>query len=546
MRNSAPVVRNNERLNCAPLVGQERAMGCVRAAFGFLHGQFLLFVVFAISIALASSAHAQTTTVLQRGLNGYTASMDAKIASSTPNTNKGAELDSAIIVDTSTSLLVRFAIFQSEGGSIPNNASIMSATLSLYKDWGPDAVFKANRVLKSWTELGVTWNWTSAQSWTTPGVCSGDILATADGQASVAAQPPIQGTQCDVDSGWPDICWLNIDVTSGVLAFQSGTANNGWKLSYVSGSNDSSPKDFWMSDVTCCNRVVRRPKLTVVYRSPPTAALSASPTTVAPGATVTFNANNTTDGGSPITNLRLQFGDGTPDANWADKNQPQTHAYSAPATYTATLTATNAIGTRPPPATQQITVTTGGCQALPTASFTVNPQPATAGANVTFEASASNDGGANCTINSLTLVYGDPGGGQTSGWTNKFTTQQHPYAAGAYTARLTVANQFGTSPEVTRPVQVNPQGSDIPPTSSSQITDTAIGKVVETFHSMSIYFNPESMNPPHTPPNDKIWMRYRKTTDPETAWHQGWPLWYDTRTSSDGQLLPDTYKGRGS
>src|SRR5947208_2988164 len=114
-------------------------MGCARAVFGLLRGQLPVFVLMVISMSLASPAQAQTTTVLQRSAT-YTGAMDAKIASSTPTTNKGAELDSAVIVDTSTALLLRFAIFQSEGGSIPNNASIISATLSLYKGWGPDAV----------------------------------------------------------------------------------------------------------------------------------------------------------------------------------------------------------------------------------------------------------------------------------------------------------------------------------------------------------------------------------------------------------------------
>src|SRR3954468_16100478 len=185
------MVRNTQLLNCAHFLPRRRSMKCARVVFGFIRREFFVFAWLALSMALLSPAHAQTTTVLQRIPNGYQGSMDAKIASSAPNTNKGAETTSSLIAAPNTDLLVRFAIFQSEGGPVPNNASIISATLSLYKTWGPDAVFKANRVLKSWTELGATWNSTGSQSWSTPGLGTGDILSTADGQGSVAAQPPV-------------------------------------------------------------------------------------------------------------------------------------------------------------------------------------------------------------------------------------------------------------------------------------------------------------------------------------------------------------------
>ena len=120
-----------------------------------------------------------------------------------------------------------------------------------------------------------------------------------------------------------------------------------------------------LSEIVGSNREVRHPKLTVVYRAPPTAALSASPNPVLQNATVTFSASNTTDGGSPITGLRLEFGDNTPDPNWTNPGQTQPHVYSTPATYNAKLWATNAIGTSAP-ATLPVTVQPvgGNCNAL--------------------------------------------------------------------------------------------------------------------------------------------------------------------------------------
>jgi PKD repeat protein len=479
-----------------------------------------------LSLLFGGFAAAQQSVTLQQGLNGYTGTIDSKIASSTPTTNKGADTVNSLIADTSTALLVRFAIFQSEGGPLPNNASIVSATLSLYKPWGPDAVFKANRVLKNWTELGVTWTQTgTGVNWATPGVFAGDILATADGQGSVAAQPPVQNTGCDVDTGWPDTCWLNIDVTAGVQAFVTGAPNFGWKLSFVSGSSTSTPKDFYAKEITCCNREVRRPKLTISYRTPPNASFTTTPSSGAAPLGVTFNASATTDGGSPITNLRLQFGDGTPDVSWSDKNVTQSHTYASAATYTATLTATNAIGTSAP-ATRTITVTPGVSGTPPTASFTATPSSGTAPLAVTFNASGSADGSS--AITSLTLQFGD---GQQVTWSNKAVTQSHTYTnPGTYTATLTATNASGTSAPATRAITANGAGACIPSTLP------ASGVAVATFHSMGLYYNPAS-----APSGNQIFVRYRKASDDPNVvgWTQGHPLWYDSRAVH-------SYNGRGS
>src|SRR5206468_11499019 len=103
------------------------------------------------------------------------------------------------------SLLLRFAIFQSEGGPVPDGSTITSATLSLYKTWGPvtgASTFKASRLLKNWNELQATWNQAaSGLAWQTAGAFgSTDVSATADRQDTVATDINIS---------------LNIDVTPG-------------------------------------------------------------------------------------------------------------------------------------------------------------------------------------------------------------------------------------------------------------------------------------------------------------------------------------------
>src|SRR3982751_5730528 len=129
----------------------------------------------------AAPAFTQTTVTLQQGLNNYAGTIDNWIiAFSGADMNKGADVE-VDIRSTSDYGLFRFAIFAAEGGPVPDGATINSATLSLYKAFGPDAIMRAQRVTKPWTEMGSTWNSTGTVPWTMPG---GDVLATADGQGS--------------------------------------------------------------------------------------------------------------------------------------------------------------------------------------------------------------------------------------------------------------------------------------------------------------------------------------------------------------------------
>src|SRR4029453_13288308 len=93
--------------------------------------------------AIAMSAFAQTTVTLQQGLNSYSGASDSWILwSSGANTNKGSAVELDARTETTDSAMARFKIFASEGGPVPDGVTITSATLSLYKFWGPDAVFK--------------------------------------------------------------------------------------------------------------------------------------------------------------------------------------------------------------------------------------------------------------------------------------------------------------------------------------------------------------------------------------------------------------------
>lgn len=150
------------------------------------------------------------------------------------------------------SSLMRFAIFQSEGGPVPNGTKITSATLSLYKYSYYNMVFALHRVLLDWSESSATWNRRlPGLSWSTAGAngLGTDIAATPDALASTNFNPG---------------SWINFDVTSSVqgMSLAPSPANFGWRLKGVSGYT-SAIKMFYSSEFTGMPSL--RPKLVITY-----------------------------------------------------------------------------------------------------------------------------------------------------------------------------------------------------------------------------------------------------------------------------------------
>jgi PKD repeat protein len=192
-----------------------------------------------------------TTEILQDGLNGYAGTTDTHGLSDAPGSNFGDRDEWSIGYNPNRFLpLMRFRIFVSEGGPVPNGATITSATLTLTKTDGQDGVLEVRRLLRDWHELQA--NWTQAAngaSWQVAGALgAADIAAAADGQATIGAAA---GT-------------YNINVTASVQAFASGAPNYGWRFNQLSGSN--SIKDFRSREYATPSV---RPKLTVTYTSQP-------------------------------------------------------------------------------------------------------------------------------------------------------------------------------------------------------------------------------------------------------------------------------------
>jgi len=203
--------------------------------------------------ATVAAVSDDVTVTLQDGLNGYRGTQDAHIYQYHHWLNFGSDNVLKFGEGGQYSVLLRYAIFQSEGGPVPDGATIKSAVLSLYKRSSYDYTFRAHRVLKNWAENSASWDSASSTTnWSIGGALGSDtdIVSTADGQGAV---------------GW-DPGWLAIDITSGLQAMSDGIPNYGWRLLGVSGNdnliqfisrNDSADSTF-------------RPKLTIVYYNPAT------------------------------------------------------------------------------------------------------------------------------------------------------------------------------------------------------------------------------------------------------------------------------------
>ncbi len=187
---------------------------------------------------------------LQDGVDSYTGTRDTYLYSFHYWINFGTRTE---LINTSHSgnsfvPLIRFAIFQSEGGPVPDGATIQSAILSVEKFSYYNTIYHAHRVLKDWVETEATWN--DAQiglPWTVGGALGlgSDILVLEDDQT---------------EAGWDPPEVLSFDVTTGVQAFSDGMANYGWHL--VVGTGNGNIKRFRSREY---GTVASRPKLVIQY-----------------------------------------------------------------------------------------------------------------------------------------------------------------------------------------------------------------------------------------------------------------------------------------
>ena len=179
-----------------------------------------------ISIGVGASVPDNQVT-LQDGLSGYSGTRDSYLDRYFSGANRGAKEE---LIGRESSLytnrmLVRFAIYQSEGGPVPDGAHIESAVLMVYKATAYDHIYAARRLLLDWDEANVDWNEAAiGVPWSAGG-------ASAEGM-DVGIDVSEQGS-----IGW-SAGWLEIDVTVSVQAMSGGAANYGWLLDSQGGNRN--------------------------------------------------------------------------------------------------------------------------------------------------------------------------------------------------------------------------------------------------------------------------------------------------------------------
>ncbi|MEK7412804.1 MAG: malectin domain-containing carbohydrate-binding protein, partial [Planctomycetota bacterium] len=157
------------------------------------------------STLTVNSSTSFTTVTLQSGVNGYVGATDSYLSNGSPTMTSGGTSSTLTAThDTfgndSRVIIAKFPIFVSEGGPVPDGATVQSATLSLYQYSAVAHSFGAHRLLKPWSEATGSWlNAAAGTPWTTAGAngLGTDINAVADG---TGATTTVAG-------------WMDIDVT---------------------------------------------------------------------------------------------------------------------------------------------------------------------------------------------------------------------------------------------------------------------------------------------------------------------------------------------
>ncbi len=194
----------------------------------------------------------------------------------------------------------------------------------------------------------------------------------------------------------------------------------------------------------------------------PSAALSASPSTVETGESVTFDASGSDGTGTAISEYRWDFdGDGNVDETTTAATV--THSYANASSYDATVTVVDG-GGNTDSATASVTVEETVDDTPPDAKASVSPDTVSVGESATFDGSGSSD---DTGIVSYEWSFDD-------GDTATGETVTHAFdSAGDHTATLTVIDAAGNNNSTTVTVTVEETETDTPPTARIEAPDWA-------------------------------------------------------------------------
>ncbi|MFA5174753.1 MAG: LamG-like jellyroll fold domain-containing protein, partial [Candidatus Pacearchaeota archaeon] len=192
---------------------------------------------------------------LQNGLNGYDGCIDNYLDYTYNNRNTNFGNSNKISLLESNNFkrgLLKFNIFESEGGPVPDDAIITSANFSLYKFDGYTNTISFYPLLVNWSESESTWyNSSSVSLWGSPG---------ADG-AGIDRESQIFNFTVSSSGNYL------LPITELFGEYGTGLENKGWLLKGKSGSNlvEFASCDYYnISELN--NGISKRPKLAIKYK----------------------------------------------------------------------------------------------------------------------------------------------------------------------------------------------------------------------------------------------------------------------------------------
>lgn len=176
----------------------------------------------AVTITVGEEGATGATITLQEEVDSYAGTTDTYITDYKPSANYGSAIGLYQLGNRYT-VLIRFAVFEPEGGPVPAGATILSAELLMHKNQY-DFVYRLHPMLVAWKELKANWY-------------QADVGATW-------AVPGANGAGSDYAYLWDDefaskasSTEVRFDVTSRLQSWSDGEANHGWRIVGVSGTN---------------------------------------------------------------------------------------------------------------------------------------------------------------------------------------------------------------------------------------------------------------------------------------------------------------------
>jgi PKD repeat protein len=275
---------------------------------------------------------------------------------------------------------------------------------------------------------------------------------------SVRATPssiPPNGGPIQVTATVRDVSGNSLPAAQVVFSTDNGTLSSSSALTDTNGEATVTLLTTRQTTVRA-NVAGKEGTATISVASFPTAGITLNP--ASPVAGQTFQATiavTVPQGGSPVQNIIVDFGDGTVrtlGGSAGNQSQVVSHAYSRPGTYTITVTLVDAAGERSTSATV-VTVQT----AQVGVSVAASPSPATAGSAVAVTATITNP--SNAPITSVRFNFGD-GTSSTQAVAGNSAQTQHTYqSGGTFTITATATDAAGNSYSGSTQLVVNPRAA---------------------------------------------------------------------------------------